>query len=105
VELGRRRGFRTYVLSNASDLFFTYFNNFGPLSDFDGAVVSCQEKLLKPEPEIYQRLLERYDLVPEECFFIDDRRENVDAARSLGMEGHVFRNDYPALTALLGLEG
>ena len=105
VELCRSRGYGTYVLSNASDLFFTYFNNFGPLSDFDGAVVSCQEKLLKPEKEIYQRLLERYDLAPEECLFIDDRRENVDAARALGMEGHVFQNDYPALTALLGLEG
>jgi putative hydrolase of the HAD superfamily len=104
VDACRRSGYRTYVLSNASDLFFTYFNNFGPLSDFDGAVVSCQEKLLKPEPELYQRLLERYGLRPEECFFIDDREDNVEAARSLGMEGYVFRDDYPALTALLGLE-
>lgn len=104
VEDCRRAGWRTYILSNASDLFFTYFNNFSPLSDFDGAVISFQEKLLKPDREIYLRLLRRYGLVPEECFFIDDREENVAAARALGMEGHVFRNDYPALRALFGLE-
>lgn len=101
VEDCRRAGYRTYILSNASDLFFTYFNNFSPLSDFDGAVISCQELLLKPEREIYLRLLERYDLRPEECFFIDDRSENVEAARAVGMEGHVFQNDYPALRTLL----
>ena len=103
VEDCRRAGYRTYILSNASDLFFTYFNNFSPLSDFDGAVISCQELLLKPEREIYLRLLERYDLRPEECFFIDDRAENVEAAREVGMEGYVFQNDYPALRALLGV--
>lgn len=101
VDACRRAGYRTYILSNASDLFFTYFDNFGPLSDFDGAVISFQELLLKPEREIYLRLLRRYDLVPEECFFIDDREENVAAARALGMQGHVFRDDYPALTRLL----
>lgn len=103
VEDCRKAGCRTYLLSNASDLFFTYFNNFSPLSDFDGAVISCQELLLKPEQEIYLRLLRRYDLRPEECFFIDDRAENVEAARALGMAGHVFQNDYPVLRRLLGL--
>lgn len=101
----RAAGYRTYILSNASDLFFTYFANFGPLEDFDGAVISCQELLLKPESEIYERLLSRYGLDPAECLFIDDREDNVAAARALGMEGHVFRNDYPALRVLLGLDG
>ena len=100
----RAAGYRTYILSNASDLFFTYFANFGPLEDFDGAVISCQELLLKPEPEIYQRLLSRYGLDPTECLFIDDREENVAAARAFGMRGHVFREDYPALRVLLGLD-
>lgn len=99
----RRAGLGTYLLSNASDLFFTYFANFGALEDFDGAVISCQERLLKPEPEIYRRLLERYALQPEACLFLDDRRENVEAAQALGMAGYVFREDYPALRALLGL--
>jgi putative hydrolase of the HAD superfamily len=97
----RKAGYGTYVLSNASDLFFTYFNNFSPLSDFDGAIVSCEEGIIKPDPEIFQRLLQRYHLKAEECFFIDDREDNVLAARSVGMQGHVFQNDYPALSRLL----
>ena len=101
----RKAGYRIYVLSNASDLFFTYFGNFCPLDDFDGAVVSCQEKLLKPEPELYQRLFDRYQLKPEECFFIDDQPGNIASAQALGMSGHVFRNDYPAIREELGLDG
>ncbi len=91
-------GYKVYILSNASDLFFTYFpNNFAPLDYFDGAVVSCQELLLKPEAEIYERLFERYGLTPEECFFIDDREDNIRAGEALGMSGHVFRDDYDVL--------
>lgn len=99
----RRAGYHIYILSNASDLFFSYFNNFCPLDYFDGAVISCQEKLLKPEAEIYQRLFDRFGLRPEECFFIDDRRENVEAGQALGMDGHIFRNDYPVIRERLGL--
>lgn len=99
----KKAGYRVYILSNASDLFFTYFNNFSPLSDFDGAVVSCQELLLKPEEEIYRRLFERYHLKPQECFFIDDREENILGGEGLGMKGHVFRNDYAAIREELGL--
>lgn len=90
-------GYKIYILSNASDLFFTYFNNFAPLEFFDGAVISCRELLLKPEREIYERLFRRYDLNPAECFFIDDREENVRAGEALGMRGHIFRNDYDVL--------
>ncbi len=98
-------GYRVYILSNASDLFFTYFNNFSPLSDFDGAVISCQELLRKPEREIYQRLFDRYHLNPAECLFIDDREENVRGGEALGMKGHVFRNDYDVLRDGLGIRG
>lgn len=100
----KERGYRIYILSNASDLFFTYFKNFSPLDYFDGAVISFQEKLLKPEAEIYRRLLRRYGLKPEECLFIDDREENIRAARAEGMEGWVFRNDYSALRRLVFAE-
>jgi putative hydrolase of the HAD superfamily len=96
-------GYKVYILSNASDLFFTYFNNFSSLDWFDGAVISCQELLLKPEAELYQRLFDRYDLKPEECFFIDDREDNIRGGEALGMSGHVFHNDYPTIREKLGL--
>lgn len=53
--------------------------------DFDGIVVSAEEKVTKPDPRIYQILLERYHLTAESCLFIDDSLRNVEAARMMGM--------------------
>ena len=47
-------------------------------------------KMVKPNADIYEHLLREYGLEPEECVFIDDRAENVEAARALGMKGIVF---------------
>ncbi len=58
----------------------------------DGKILSYEERLIKPDPEIYKRLLERYDLSADECIFIDDIERNVNAAKGLGMHGIVFHN-------------
>ena len=63
--------------------------------NFDGDVVSCEVGIVKPMPEIYDLLLERFDLDPTETIFIDDRKENVDAAAAKGIATfHFDRNDY-----------
>jgi len=51
-----------------------------------GVVVSCDTGLIKPDHKIYQHLTKRFSLKPEECIFIDDMQENVDAARACGWE-------------------
>lgn len=56
----------------------------------DGGVLSYREKLIKPDPAIYQLLLARYGLVPEECVFLDDTLANVEAAEALGIHGIHF---------------
>ena len=58
----------------------------------DGQVISSEEHFIKPEPEIYERLFARFNLKPEECVFTDDRPENIEGGRALGMEGIVFQN-------------
>ena len=85
---------KIYMLSNAGDQFPAVLENrpFYPL--FDGFVVSAHEKLAKPDPRIYRRLCERFDLKPEECFFIDDIEANILGAASIGMRGIVFDGDY-----------
>ena len=52
---------------------------------FDGEVVSCEERVVKPEDRIYEILLQRYGLKPEETLFIDDRRGNLEAAARFGI--------------------
>lgn len=55
-------------------------------NDLDGIVVSGVEKVIKPDPRIYQILLERYGIQAEESLFIDDNYVNVKAAQQLGFQ-------------------
>lgn len=71
-----------------------YFANFVKNSElgtyFDGYVLSAQEKLVKPDAAIYQKLLSRYNLKADECLFIDNLPENIKGAEKVGMHGFVF---------------
>ena len=58
---------------------------------FDGILVSGVEKLVKPDPAIFQLLLNRYELQAQECLFIDDSKTNIEAAAGIGFETHHFR--------------
>lgn len=80
--------YRVYALTNWSKETFPIALDLFPFfGDFHGAVVSGKEKVIKPDPAIYQILLNRYRLNPEESVFIDDRIENVEAARKLHFKG------------------
>ena len=100
-ELVKRKGHRIYVLSNACSKFYEYFPKYFPLEEFDGVVVSSDVHMIKPDIGIYQYLLEKYELQPKECLFIDDREENVEGARASGMEAVVFQNNYTEIAKLI----
>jgi len=57
---------------------------------FTGGVFSCDIHYIKPSPEIYRYLLEKYSLNPEDCLFFDDMEENVKAAEKEGIKGVLF---------------
>jgi HAD superfamily hydrolase (TIGR01509 family) len=63
--------------------------------------VSCRMGLRKPDPEIFLRAARELGLQPEQCLFIDDRANNCDAARGVGMRALHFQGDVPALRAEL----
>lgn len=87
----QRRGYKVYCLSNMS---YKAVRECSDALDFlpmlDGYVLSCNEKVIKPEAEMYRILFERYNLKPEECLFFDDLERNVMAARENGMNAEVF---------------
>ena len=64
----------------------------GFLKNMDGVIFSCEVKEIKPEPQIYRTLLTRFGLKPEESVFLDDRPENCEAARVLGIHAIEFHN-------------
>ena len=85
------RGFGLYVLSNAPVEFSARARENYPFTKMlDGAVWSAEIKMDKPHAPIYRHLLDTYGLDPDECLFIDDKPENVEGARAVGMHALVY---------------
>ncbi len=81
------QGYRVYLLSNIAQESWDYVSKKGNYRErFDGWVLSFEEKLIKPQEQIYRILLERYQLDAKECLFLDDLQSNVEAARKIGMQ-------------------
>lgn len=90
VEELKKANFKLYVLSNMSLEFIEFLRKQDVYKNFDGEVVSCEEHVVKPDAEIYRRLIKRYGLNPSETLFIDDRKANVEAAVAEGWGGYHF---------------
>lgn len=87
----KAKGYKIYILSNYSENTFNQTQEklkFLPV--VDGAVFSYEIKLLKPDAAIYDYLCEKYQLIPEESVFLDDRPVNIEGARKKGIHGIVF---------------
>ncbi len=83
----KEKGFKLYLLSNYSEELFTVHTAGLPFLELvDGGVISYQIHEIKPNPPIYENLMQKYQLKAEECLFFDDRPENTEAARKLGMQ-------------------
>lgn len=63
----------------------------GWLDCFDARILSCEHRLLKPEPGIFELCLRELGEEASSCLFVDDLPENVEGARAVGMRGHVFK--------------
>lgn len=87
-------GYGIYLCSNASVRLRECYQTLIPGIDcFDGILFSAEEECIKPQKEIYERLFERYQLKPEECYFIDDQELNIQGAERCGMNGYVYDGD------------
>ncbi len=105
VERLHDAGVPLYLLTNMpADVFAARRARYPVLQRFDGAVVSGEEGVLKPSPEIFAILHHRYRLDPAATLFVDDMEANVAGALSAGFLGHLFV-DAPTLAASLGDHG
>lgn len=88
----KAEGYKLYGLTNWCSKVHLTMAQFPIFKLLDGQIISSEEKTIKPEPEIYNRLFTKFNLKPEECIFTDDRSENIEGGRHLGMDGIVFKN-------------
>lgn len=90
----KQKGYRLYILSNyGKELFEMHTDKAAFLPLMDGAVISYQVHLCKPNPEIYKALLDKYGLNPGECIFLDDKAENIEGAGKVGIYGVQMKNE------------
>ncbi|MEF9945898.1 MAG: HAD family phosphatase [Lachnospiraceae bacterium] len=90
----REKGYRIFYLSNYSEGLYEKTKEVLSFTDsFDGGIFSYREKCIKPDLEIYRKLIKRYDIVPENALFFDDREENIAASKKLGIHGVLFTKE------------
>lgn len=85
-------GYKVYFLSNFHLLAFeNVTKKYEFFKLFDGGIVSYEEKQIKPEEEIYKRIIEKYKINPKESIFIDDVKANLDGAGKLDFKTILFK--------------
>jgi 2-haloacid dehalogenase len=100
-----KANYRLFGLTNwSAETFPIAFDLYSFFREFEGIVISGEEKLKKPDERIYLRLLERYGLAAAECLFIDDNLQNIQAATVLGFHVVHLKNDTCLKQELLQLE-
>lgn len=96
-----KKDYLLYLFSNTSYRFHKFSRNIESIKYMDGIWISCEYGYLKPEPEAYASFLQKFQLNPNECFFIDDSPANIEAAQRQGMEGCVYHQDIQELKEIL----
>lgn len=86
-----KKGYKVALLSNteapAAEFFFERKYDF-----LDAVVLSCHEGMRKPDRRIYEIVLGRLEVKPEQAVLVDDRKENLDGAGKVGMKAILFKN-------------
>lgn len=97
----KEKGLKVYYLSNFSkkaERECAHTMDFIPYTD--GGILSYAEKVIKPDPKIYQLLIDRYGLIPEKCVFLDDKEENCQGAEGVGIHAIRFTTREAAIEEL-----
>lgn len=86
----KKQGYQIALLSNVRKDKAEVYKSLGYYSYFDPILLSCDLGMTKPDPNIFHALLQRLQVPKTECLFIDDRIENITAARTLGIDSIQF---------------
>ena len=82
----KKQNYECYVLSNwSAETFVGMTDDYPFLQLFNGLLISGEDKLAKPDAAIYELAISRFNLIPQETVFIDDKLENIEAAKKLNL--------------------
>ena len=87
------RGVPLFAISNFGAESWAQFRPSAPIFGiFSDIVISGDEKLIKPDAAIFELALKRFDRRADQCLFIDDRQDNIEAGQAVGLAGHHFKD-------------
>ena len=88
----KKLGYNLYLLTNITKDSHEYIDSVINIDEyFKGGIYSYKEAIKKPNPDIYNLLINRYNLKKDECIFFDDRQRNVDTANEFGIKSILFK--------------
>ena len=89
----KQEGYKLYLLTNIKEDSYNYINDLINIDTaFDGGIYSYQVHLIKPDPDIYKLLINKYNLNKSETSFFDDKEKNIIAANNVGIKAFVFNS-------------
>lgn len=87
-----KQKYNIYILSNLTKGTYEYLNELKIFDIFDGTVFSYECGLTKPDQDIYELLIDKYNLNKEECIFFDDANRNVEMGNKLGIKSILYKD-------------
>lgn len=88
----KKKGYNLYILSNITRESYEYIKNTIDIDEFFiGGIYSFKEKMIKPDRQIYELIVNRYNLSKDETIFFDDKQKNVDVACEFGIKSILFK--------------
>lgn len=97
----KQKGYHFYLLSNCSLQFNQYYQTKSIFQHLEGLYISAAHQKIKPNLDIFEDFLKEYRLQANECFFVDDLKENVEGAKKIGMQGLVYHGNVQELKQLI----
>lgn len=89
----KEKNIKIYAISNIPLDFAKRFKTIDEFKDFDGAIFSSKELLMKPDIRIFELAIKKFKINPNNSIYIDDKQENVNSACLCGFKGIVFENN------------
>jgi len=99
----REENFKTAVLSNIFRFEADVIREKHGYDGFDSLILSCEVGMMKPEPEIYSLAVNKLEIKPEECIFVDDKEENLVPANKMGMKTVLAKNPKQIIKEVLDI--
>ena len=93
IKLLQKNNYKVYVLSDNNSESFKYYKNLELFNNIDYWILSCDYGALKVDGNLFEIMFEKYKLIPEECYFIDDKQSNIDIANKYHIKGFIFNEN------------